>query len=201
MVQSELPVGVDFTRSEGDTKNTRLSLNADKVSAVADPRPIPQTSSTFVGMVLNNAAAGKLDFYLVRTLTYHRSGCGSSRDVLVTITLTNEAPASGLPPYVDTRLDKHSYPVNPGDNRTLLDYYATAGSQMLSVTLNQQPTTAGVETAFGHPIYRLDLELPRGTTQTIVLHLLEPSTTGTATVWRQPGVTPLAVAYYAQPCG
>jgi hypothetical protein len=162
---------------------------------------IPRTGNTFVGMVLNNAAAGKLDFYLVRTLTYHRSGCGNSRDVLVTITLSNVAPASGLPPYVDTRLDKHSYPVNPGDNRTLLDYYATAGSQLLSVTLNEQPTTAGVENAFGHPIYRMDLELPRGTTQTVVLHLTEPATTGAPTLWNQPGVVPLAQAYYAQPCG
>jgi hypothetical protein len=161
---------------------------------------IPPTGNTFVGMVLNNAAAGKLDFYLVRTLTYHRSGCGDSRDVLVTITLSNVAPASGLPPYVDTRLDKHSYPVSPGDNRTLLDYYATAGSQLLSVTLNEQPTTAGVENAFGHPIYRMDLELPRGATQTVVLHLTEPATTGAATLWNQPGVVPLAQAYYAQPC-
>jgi hypothetical protein len=161
---------------------------------------IPQTKSTFVGPVLNNVAAGKLDFYLLRAMNYHRSGCGDTRDVLVTITLRNQAPATGLPPYVDTRLDKHAYPVNPGDNKTLLDYYATAGSQLLSVTMNQNPTTAGVETAFGHPIYRMEVELPRGTTQTIVLHLLEPATTGSPIIWRQPGVTPLNVTFYAQPC-
>lgn len=162
---------------------------------------IPPTKSTFVGPVLNNVAAGKLDFYLLRTVTYHRSGCGDTRDVYVTITLRNQAPAFGLPPYVVTRLDKHAYKVNPGDNRTLLDYYATAGSQLLSATLNQEPTTAGVEMAFGHPIYRMEIELPRGQTQTIVLHLQEPATSGPATIWRQPGVTSLGVTYYAQPCG
>jgi hypothetical protein len=162
---------------------------------------IPATKSTFVGPVLNNVAAGKLDFYLLRAVNYHRSGCGDTRDVLVTITLRNQAPPFGLPPYVDTRLDKHAYPVQPGDNKTLLDYYATAGTQLLSTTLNDKPTTAGVESAFGHPIYRMELELPRGTTQTVVLHLLEPATTGSATIWRQPGVTPLGVTYYAQPCG
>lgn len=162
---------------------------------------IPVTKSTFVGPVLNNVAAGKLDFYLLRSVDYHRSGCGSTRDVLVSITLRNQAPVTGLPPYVDTRLDKHAYTVHPGDNRTLLDYYATAGSQLLSATLNGDPTTAGVESAFGHPIYRMELELPRGTTQTVVLHLQEPATTGPGTIWRQPGVTPLGVTYYAQPCG
>jgi hypothetical protein len=162
---------------------------------------IPTTRAAFAGPILNNAAAGKLDFYLVRSFTYHRSGCGSTRDVLATITLANRAPAyPPLPPYVDTRLDAHDFPVQPGDNRTLLDYFATPGTQLLSVTLNQQPTTAGALTVLGHPVYRMDLELPRGTTQTIVLHLQEPATTGPVQIWRQPGVTPLAVTEYAQPC-
>jgi hypothetical protein len=161
---------------------------------------LPTSGGAFAGPVLNNEAAGKLDFYLLRSLTYHRSGCGGTRDVLATVTLSNKAPAFGLPDYVDTRLDVHDYPVQPGDNRTLLDYYATPGSQLLSVTLNDQPTTAGVTTLLGHPVFRMDLELPRGKTQTVVLHLQEPATTGPVQIWRQPGVTPIAVTTYAQPC-
>lgn len=162
---------------------------------------IPRTKRPFAGMVLNNTAAGKLDFYLTRALSYHRSGCGSHRDVIVTIALTNNAPASGLSPYVNTRLDKHGDSVQPGDNRTLLDYYATGGAQLLSAALNGKPTTAAVEQDLGHPIFRVDLELPRGTTQTLVLHLQEPAGRGAPEVWRQPGVTPLGVTYYSQPCG
>jgi hypothetical protein len=150
---------------------------------------------------LNNSAAGKLDYYLTRSLTYHRSGCGPTRDVLVTIELTNSAPATGLPPYVNTRLDKHAYPVQPGDNRTLLDYYATAGAQLLSVARNGKPSTASVEHALGHPVYRLDVELPRGATQTIVLHLREPAGNGEPRIWRQPGVTALGVTVQSQSCG
>jgi hypothetical protein len=161
---------------------------------------IPQTKRPFAGMVLNNTAAGKLDFYLTRTLTYHRSGCDSHRDVLATITLTNHAPASGLPHYVRDRLDKHAGPVSPGDNRTLLDYYATSGAQLLSVSLNGKPTTATLEHDLGHPIFRVDVELPRGTTQTIVLHLQEPAGRGTPQVWRQPGVTPLGLTFFNQTC-
>jgi uncharacterized protein DUF4012 len=161
---------------------------------------IPRTDRPFVGMVLNNTASGKLDYYLTRTLDYHRSGCDARRDVLVTMTLTNHAPAAGLPPYVNTRLDKHDYLVAPGDNRTLLDYYATAGAQLLSVSLNGKPTTATVEHDRGHPIFRLDLELPRATTQTVVLHLREPAGDGAPQIWRQPGVSPLGVTLFNQPC-
>jgi hypothetical protein len=143
----------------------------------------------------------QLDYYLTRSMTYHRSGCGPTRDVFVTIALTNNAPAFGLPAYVNTRLDKHDYPTQPGDNRTLLDYYATSGAQLLSATLNDKPTTVAVQNDLGHPLFRVDLELPRGTTQTLTLHLSEPAGKGEPLVWRQPGVTPLAVTYFSQPCG
>ena len=66
---------------------------------------LPSGAPPFAGVVLNNAAAGKLDYYLRRSLTYARTGCGPTRDVVATIDLTNTAPATGLPPYVTDRLD------------------------------------------------------------------------------------------------
>lgn len=152
--------------------------------------------------VLNNMSGGKLDYYLTRALTYHRSGCGASRDVLVTLTLTNSAPAYRLPLYVTTRLDANQ-PANsrPGDYSTLLDYYATRGAQLLSVRLNGKPTTAAAYTLDGRPMYRLQVQLPRGATQTIELHLQEPPGSGSPVIWRQPGVTPMSVTAYSQPCG
>lgn len=152
--------------------------------------------------VLNNMSGGKLDYYLTRALNYHRSGCGASRDVLVTLTLTNSAPAYGLPPYVTDRLDANQ-PANsrPGDYSTLLDYYATSGAQLLSVRVNGKPTTAAAYTIDGRPMYRLQLQLRRGATQTIELHLQEPPGSGSPMIWRQPGVTPMSVTAYSQPCG
>jgi hypothetical protein len=88
----------------------------------------------------------------------------------------------------------------PGDNRTLVDYYASKGAQLLSVTLNDQPSTAALVHDLGHPIFRFDLEIPRGTTQTLILHLLEPAGHGSPRLWQQPGVTPMAVRYFDQPC-
>jgi hypothetical protein len=34
-----------------------------------------------------------------------------------------------------------------------------------------------------------------------VLHLREPAGTGDPIIWRQPGVTPMAVTAFSQPCG
>jgi len=60
--------------------------------------------------------------------TWRRTGCGSTRQTTVTITLTNNAPASGLSPYVTGRIDSHSYPVKRGDNRLEVSYLATQGT-------------------------------------------------------------------------
>lgn len=162
---------------------------------------IPEDGRPLAAAVLNNVAAGKLDFYLTRALEYRRSGCGPQRDVVATLTLTNHAPASGLPEYVTLRLDA-SQPagVQPGDNRTMLDYYATAGAQLLSATVNGKPATVAVLADRGHPIFRVDVELPRGQTQTVVLHLQEPAGDGDPLIWKQPGVAPLTVQANNQRC-
>lgn len=162
---------------------------------------IPQDDRPFSALILNNASGGKLDFYLTRSVAYERTGCGSLRDVLVTIRLTNNAPPSGLPLYVVGRLDRPPPGAQPGDYRSLVDLYASGEAQLQSVTLNGNPSTASVEHDLGHQIFRFDLELPRGTTQTIAVHLREPAGAGAPVIWRQPGVTPLQVAVYDQPCG
>ncbi|MDT4921025.1 MAG: hypothetical protein QOI15_1927 [Pseudonocardiales bacterium] len=162
---------------------------------------IPQDRRPFSALVLNNASAGKLDFYLTRAVAYERTGCGAFRDVLVTIKLTNNAPAAGLPPYVYSRLDNPPPGAEQGDYRSLIDLYATPGAQLQSVTLDGRPSTASVEHDLDHPMFRFDLELPRAETQTLAVHLREPAGVGTPQIWRQPGVAPLQVQVYDQPCG
>ncbi|MCW2496260.1 DUF4012 domain-containing protein [Jatrophihabitans sp.] len=163
---------------------------------------IPTTSTRpFVGLVMNNAAAGKLDYYLNRSVTYQSTGCGSTRDVEVTIELKNGAPTSGLPSYVTDRLDAdHPADVKPGDNRAIVDYYATPGAQLASAQINGAAATANVLSELGHPVYRLDLEMPRQTISTIKLHLVEPASKGSVDVWYQPGVNPESVTVDAQTC-
>jgi hypothetical protein len=162
---------------------------------------IPVTSAPYVGLSIVNDAGNKLDYYLDRSILWQRAGCGATRQVTVTIALTNNAPASGLPAVVTARSDTHDYPVKPGDNRLEVAYFATDGAAMNSVTAGGKPTTASSGTERGHPVFTVDLELPRGTTRTVVFHLTEPTGSGNPIVLSQPLVRPLQVSLEEAQCG
>ena len=163
---------------------------------------IPATKAPYVGLSIINGGGNKLDFYLDRSLTWQRTGCGPIRRTTVTITLTNDAPATGLPPYVSGRLDSHSYPVKAGDNRLIVSYLATQGSRLEGLTIAGKTGTASVGAEQGHPVYAVDLELPRGAPRTIVLHLSEPAVgTDPPEVLNQPLVRPLRVTINDSVCG
>ena len=167
-------------------------VQADLVRASA-AGAVPQTSAPYVGLSIVNDGGNKLDYYLDRSLTWQRSGCGSTREVEVTIKLTNNAPSSGLSYYVTHRSDAHAYPVKAGDNRLLVAYSATTGALMKNVTVDGAPATAAAGVERGHPVFTVDLEIPRGTTRTVTLHLTEPDAAGAPVVLRQPLVRPLSI--------
>jgi hypothetical protein len=162
---------------------------------------IPVTPAPYVGLSIVNDAGNKLDYYLGRSIRWQRTGCGATRKVTVTIALTNSAPSTGLSPVVTARFDAHDYPVQPGDNRLEVSYFATDGAVMNSVTADGIPATAGSGTELGHPVFTVDLELPRGTTRTVVFHLTEPAGSGTPIVLQQPLVQPLRVNLEDARCG
>ena len=159
------------------------------------------TDGPYAGLVVNNDAGNKLDYYLDRRLTWTRTGCGTRREVTVTITLTNTAPASGLPPYVIERNDHPRYPTAKGDTRLGVYYYGSAGAFLTSATLDGQRAQVGRGTEQGHPVYFADVEMPRGKARTLTLHFLEPAGTGAPTILRQPLVRPLSVTVRDQSCG
>ncbi|MDT4914315.1 MAG: hypothetical protein QOC66_3443 [Pseudonocardiales bacterium] len=154
---------------------------------------VPDTTQPYAGPVVINAAGNKLDYYLERSFTWQRTGCGSLRKVTATVTLTNTAPATGLTPYVTNRGDQHPDGVRPGDNRVDLEYFATRGALMDSMTVDGKPGTVGSGVERGHPVLIADIELPRGATRTIVFHLTEPEGKGSPQVLRQPLVRPMNV--------
>ena len=162
---------------------------------------VPDTAAAFSGVVLNNAAAGKLDYYVSRRFDYVRTGCGATRDVTATLTLTNDAPASGLPDLVVGRLDDRAAQAQPGDTRVLFDYMATSGATLQSVTVDGRTVPVARFTERGHPVFRVDLEVPRGTSTEVTVHLTEPSGgTGAPAILLPPGVTPVVTAVNNQTC-
>ncbi|MGI8678589.1 MAG: DUF4012 domain-containing protein [Jatrophihabitans sp.] len=153
---------------------------------------VASTAAPFVGLSINNAAANKLDYYLSGAVRRTSRGCGRTRDVTVTVTLRNDAPLH-LPAYVLGLTGRPGYPKRPGDNRLLVGYFASNGSHLTSAELNGAPTTSQIGAERGHPVYTMELALPRASTQTLVLHLTEPSSGAQPVVLRQPLVRPLTV--------
>lgn len=154
------------------------------------------TKDPFVASAVINFGANKLDYYLSETIDWSAKGCGTSREVTVTIKLTNNAP-TGLSPYEAARHDKHPYPVGDGDNRVLLHYIGTAGGALAKVTIDGQETSVASGTSNGHPAYSTLVEIPRTKTVTVVLNLREPGQAQTPTSVVQPMVTP--VKFTAEP--
>ncbi|MDQ1048312.1 DUF4012 domain-containing protein [Streptomyces sp. V4I2] len=152
---------------------------------------LPSQPGPIAGVVVNNAAGGKLDYYLERKLHWIPGNCTPhGRKVTARVTLDNRAPASGLPPYVTQRVDKPPYLTRPGDNRVLVSYYASSGAHLTGATLDGHRVTVGSSVERGHAVYTLDVELPAQSSRTLTLDLLEPISNRTPALLDQPLVTP-----------
>jgi hypothetical protein len=161
---------------------------------------IPVTSAPYVGVSVSNGLGNKLDYYLDRSVTWQRTGCGATRDVTVSIALTNSAPSKALPPYVDPpEYIKGGKPV--GDNVLDISYLATAGATLTSATDGGRAVFVYNGAERGHPTFALQVPVPRGRTTTVVLRLKEPAGTGAPVVLRQPLVRPLTVKLDDAGCG
>ena len=162
-------------------------------------RLVPDTPAPYAGLVVNNVAGNKLDYYLGRSINYSAGDCsGPTRTSTVTVTLHNGAPTSGLPDYVTTRFDRG--PGAPGTARSRVSLYATAGAQLTSVTVDGVPTTAAAAAELGHPVFTVNLLSPPSGTQVLQFQLIEPTAAGAAQVPVQPLVLPMDVRVDVPDC-
>ena len=155
----------------------------------------------FAGFTTVNATGGKLDYYLTRSMTYSRQGCGAGSTSTSTFTLANSAPAGPLPAYVTLRLDAPRYPTRPGDNKVLLSYYGTPGSRILSVAVDGRPTVTAPSTEHGLTVLTLPVELARGSRHAVTVTATEPARENRTTILRQPAVNPVSVTTRLPDCG
>lgn len=148
---------------------------------------LTETAGPYAQLVVNNAAGGKLDYYLGRGLSYTGAACVNGlRSSTITVTLTNDAPATGLSAYVLSRGDKPTHPYPPGQNRTLVSVYAAVGGQLTSATLDGKPVLLQASVERTHPRFSRYLELDPGSSGTLVLHLVEPASANSPIVPVQP---------------
>jgi hypothetical protein len=181
----------------GSGQMTAWSAHANEQRELA-ARPVggsvPEGPGPYAGLVVNNAAGTKLDYYLDRALEWSPGRCtGDGREVTVKAVLTNRAPAGGLPSYVTDRLDKPAHGTRKGDNRLIVSYFATADARLVEASLDGKRPFSSPGTERGHPVYTFDVEVPRGQSRTLTLHLLEPPSDRAPTVLRQRLTRPLQV--------
>jgi hypothetical protein len=157
-------------------------------------------SDPFTGFVVVNATGSKLDYYLDRTMTYQRAGCGADSTTVATFTMTNSAPASGLPRFVTLRADDHAKSARPGDNRLFVTYYGTAGARIESVAVDGKAVVLASGTEKGLTTVTADIELAAGSTHLMTVMLREPAAHAPVQILRQPLVRPMTVSVTGASC-
>lgn len=128
--------------------------------------PQPTTEEEVAGVVLNNAAGNKLDWFSGHTTKVARSFDAATGDRLavVTTTITNDAPRSGLPAYVANSFDAGPGS-RPGDQRLLVSAYGTGTVGSAQVSGRSMPVTLSRETELD--VATALVQIPAGATREV----------------------------------
>ena len=153
---------------------------------------VPDVSTPFAQVVINNFGGNKMDYYLKRDIEYAADGCdGQMRNSTVTVRLTNTVTDVGsLPKYVTGLPGLPSdLPINvpPGSMVSSVRVLATKGAELVNLTSNGErvvPNRESVER--GHPSFEIFVVIPPGQSGELVFQLSEPVVPGEATVPVQP---------------
>jgi len=120
-----------------------------------------------LAVVVQNAGASKIDWFLRRKIDYQatvdpRSGAVTSK---ATIQLTNEAPARGLPRYVIG----NAVGLPPGTSRMYVSVYSPL--RLRGATLQGQPLDLEPTFERGRGVYSAYIDVGPGATKTLALDL------------------------------
>ena len=92
---------------------------------------VPDDPAPYADVVINNLGGNKLDYYLKREIEYSAGDCdGPTRKSVVTVRLTNNAPADGLPDYVAASPNAPMIDVPHGTNLAWVSLLATTNAEL-----------------------------------------------------------------------
>jgi hypothetical protein len=155
-----------------------------------------------LAVTTQNAGANKIDAFLHTSVLDHVTFNPSNGDVAseVTITLTNDAPASGLPPIV---IDSPADPdLPPGTNRMWLTLYSPLVFEGASIDGQPETMSSGVEV--GVKAYSNFIDVPPGATVTLRVRLAGEVASRAAfamSVRLQPAANPVRGVVEVTPAG
>ncbi|GII62489.1 hypothetical protein Skr01_25740 [Sphaerisporangium krabiense] len=170
---------------------SRHAAEQRRLSGTALGGVLPRRPGPYAGLVVNNSAGGKLDYYLNRSVEYTLGPCrGGRRSSRVRVRLTNDVPGVALPSYVTGRLDSPDRPHAPGSNLLWVSLYAGVGSELTGTRVDGRTVWARTETERSHPVHSILLELAPGQSRTWELDLVEPASGAAPVVPAQPLARP-----------
>lgn len=172
------------------------SINPDEQAffrRIGADRAFPTPTGDVLGVVTQNTGGNKIDVFQHRTVQYDAEVDPATAEVnaTATITIRNDAPATGLPDYIIG-----SYPGNPlpfGTSRVLLSVYSPHA--LVSATLNGTESTIIQQEEFGINVFTAQFNVAPGSEYVVVLKLRGGvdlrSTDGEYRlhVWRQATIT------------
>jgi hypothetical protein len=174
---------------------------------------LPEAPGPVAAVAVNNGGGNKLEQFLHTTIDYQLGTCNpdrDTRDAMMTITLTNDAPTSGLPAYVTPREDFDFDEDDPvGSNLELVSVYLPVGAADGDTAIDDEEEYAyqGIERE--RPLLVFSLEINPGQTRTITVPWEEPTVGSDVTdmlssnprVLTQASLNPITVsAPAADPC-
>ncbi|CAN2211681.1 Protein of unknown function DUF4012 [Candidatus Nanopelagicaceae bacterium] len=122
-------------------------------------------------VVVQNIDAGKLDYYLKKSVVVESQSCKNPNQTQVRVKVTNTLKsAAGLPAYVLTRADKNP-PADlvSGQHRFKLFIYGPTESKLVSVSRDIRTNgLGGASTERGRPIYVADVDLKPGQSENLL---------------------------------
>ncbi|NUW42426.1 DUF4012 domain-containing protein [Nonomuraea rhodomycinica] len=163
---------------------------------------LPSAPGPFAGLVVNNSAGNKLDYYLGRSLEYRLGRCGGGwRASRVHVRLDNDVPRRRLPAYVTARLDSPQREHAEGSTLLWVSMYASVGSRLAEARVDGKRIEPIREVERSHPVYSTVLEFAPGQARTLDFMLLEPASAAAPAVPVQPLVRPQATTVLQDPTG
>ena len=127
---------------------------------------LPAYDSDGLAIMFNNAAANKIDDLLDASAVYDVQPdlAAGTAEATLTITLTNTAPSTGLPPVIIG----NSVGLPPGTNSTYLSVYSAL--PFVEATLDGEPYPFSVGADKGYLVATSFIDIPPG--ETVVVQLL-----------------------------
>ncbi len=130
---------------------------------------LPPVDGDFLSVTTQNSGNNKIDIFLHREIRYDVRYDPDTGRVQgeVTVTLRNDAPASGLPSVVIGNRDTERIPV--GANLMYLSVYTPW--EIVAATLEGQPIPVEQAEELGRPVYGTFVQVPPGGTRTVTFAL------------------------------